>query len=50
MNDFQSIATAAIIGLIAGIGHGVISHKVDLPISLIDQFVEPLKVSRVTQD
>ncbi|MDE5075122.1 MAG: hypothetical protein O4749_03290 [Trichodesmium sp. St5_bin2_1] len=36
----------AILGLITGIGHGVLSHQTDLPISIVDQVKLPLQNAR----
>ena len=37
MNNFASLLASAALGLVAGIGHGVTSHYLDLPFSLTEQ-------------
>lgn len=37
------ILLSAILGLVAGVGHGVVSHYADLPISLVEQAVPVLQ-------
>jgi len=37
MRTAEEVAIAAIIGFIAGLGHGIVSHYVDLPLSLPEQ-------------
>ena len=37
MNNLASFVLPAIVGLITGIGHGVTSHHLDLPLSLTEQ-------------
>ncbi len=39
-----SLLTPALIGLMAGVGHGILSHHLDLPVSLGEQLVLPLQV------
>ena len=39
MNNLASLFFPALIGLLAGIGHGVTSHHQDLPFSLTEQLV-----------
>lgn len=40
MNDRISLVVASVLGLVAGMGHGVVSHYRELPFSLSDQVVE----------
>lgn len=40
MKNLASFLLPSILGLVAGIGHGVTSHNQDLPFSLADQVVE----------
>ena len=42
MNDRTSLIIASILGLVAGMGHGVVSHVQELPLSLSQQVVESL--------
>lgn len=42
MNNQASIILASIFGLIAGMGHGVISHYQELPVSLSEQVIESI--------
>lgn len=37
MKNLTSLVLPAVIGLITGIGHGITSHYLDLPLSLIEQ-------------
>ena len=39
MKNLASLVLPAVIGLVAGIGHGVTSHNLDLPFSLTDQLI-----------
>ena len=43
MNNFSFLILPALLGLIAGAGHGVVAHYADLPMSLGDQFLRPLQ-------
>ncbi|MBE9033372.1 hypothetical protein IQ266_26920 [filamentous cyanobacterium LEGE 11480] len=45
MNTLTSIVLPAFIGLIAGVGHGFVSHHANLPLSLSDQIMQPLQSS-----
>jgi len=42
MNNWVSFIIPSILGLVAGIGHGVVSHHQDLPFSLSEQVVESI--------
>ena len=39
MTPLPSFVLPAILGLVAGIGHGVVSHQADLPFSLSEQLL-----------
>ncbi len=39
----NSIVLSAVLGLIAGVGHGVVSHYADLPLSLVEQAIPSLQ-------
>ena len=43
MNNVASLILPAIIGLLAGVGHGVTSHQQDLPFSLTEQVLQSMK-------
>lgn len=40
MNNLTSLVLPAVLGLIAGIGHGMNSHYQELPFSLTEQIVQ----------
>ncbi|MEO1791156.1 MAG: hypothetical protein AAFR25_02900 [Cyanobacteria bacterium J06629_19] len=42
MNQLASLFLPAALGLVAGMAHGVVSHAMDLPMSLGEQVVLPL--------
>lgn len=42
MNNQASLLAAAFFGLIAGMGHGVVSHYQELPFSLSEQVLESI--------
>ncbi len=42
MKDLASFIVPSILGLVAGIGHGVVSHYQDLPFSLSEQVIESI--------
>ena len=44
MKTLASLTLPAILGLVAGIGHGIVSHQADLPMSLTEQVTAPLQV------
>ncbi len=50
MNSKSPLIFAALIGLVAGIGHGFVSHHADLPMLLTDQFLQPFEMSQVPKD
>lgn len=37
MNNVASLLLSGVIGLVAGVGHGIVSERLDLPFSLTDQ-------------
>ena len=39
MNNLASIFLPAVIGLMSGIGHGIVSDRLDLPFSLTEQIL-----------
>lgn len=43
MSNLASLVLPAMIGLLAGIGHGVTSHQQDLPFSLTEQVLQSTK-------
>ncbi len=50
MNSLTSLILPSLIGLIAGINHGIISHRVDLPFSLPEQVIQTLDPQDFSQD
>ena len=42
MKDLASLLIPSILGLVAGVGHGVVSHYQDLPFSLSEQVIESI--------
>ena len=45
--SISSIVCSAVLGLMAGIGHGFVSHHNNLPFSLTDQIIQPLNSSAI---
>lgn len=45
MKNWASLVLPAVLGLVAGIGHGITSHHQDLPFSLSEQVVESVQVN-----
>ncbi|MDJ0571875.1 MAG: hypothetical protein QNJ53_22910 [Pleurocapsa sp. MO_192.B19] len=43
MNNWASLLIPAILGLTAGIGHGITAHHQDLPFSLAEQVIESVQ-------
>ena len=43
MKNLASFVLPSILGLVAGIGHGITSHQQDLPFSLADQAIESIQ-------
>jgi len=50
MNRFASLIFPAILGLVAGVGHGVLSHHAGLPVSLTEQFLPPIALGQSLQN
>jgi hypothetical protein len=50
MNPLTSLLFPVFFGLMAGIGHGVISDHNNLPFSLMDQLFQPLNPSMVGEE
>ena len=40
MNDPKSLILASILGLVAGLSHGAVSHYQEMPFSLSEQVIE----------
>ncbi|WP_199194027.1 hypothetical protein [Pleurocapsa sp. CCALA 161] len=45
MNNHASLVIASILGLVAGMSHGMVSHYQNLPFSLSEQVLESINVS-----
>ena len=43
MKSLASFILPSILGLVAGVGHGIASHHQELPFSLADQVVESVQ-------
>ncbi|MEM6252069.1 MAG: hypothetical protein AAF821_04025 [Cyanobacteria bacterium P01_D01_bin.156] len=41
MDNLKSLIIPGLIGLAAGVAHGIISHHAGLPMSLTEQFISP---------
>ena len=50
MNRLAALVLPAALGLIAGISHGVVSHSMNMPVSLTDQVLQPLGSSRTLRN
>lgn len=50
MNPLNSLALPMFFGLVAGVGHGVISHHHNLPLSLTDQIFQPPHISLLVDE
>lgn len=46
MNNFESLLLPMVLGLIAGIGHGISSHYQGLPFSLAEQLRQSPQIER----
>ena len=44
MKNLAALILPSVLGLVAGIGHGVTSHNQDLPFSLADQVIESVTI------
>ncbi|MEM6445058.1 MAG: hypothetical protein AAFY57_12440 [Cyanobacteria bacterium J06642_2] len=45
MTQLKSLFLPAMLGLVAGVGHGIVTHYAGLPLSLVEQFVPPLQAN-----
>jgi len=45
MSHLKYLILPALLGLVAGMGHGFIAHSANLPVSLTDQFFQALQPS-----
>ncbi|NJK54625.1 MAG: hypothetical protein HC939_00975 [Pleurocapsa sp. SU_5_0] len=45
MNNHASLVIASILGLVAGMSHGIVSHDQNLPFSLSEQVLESINVN-----
>ncbi|MGB3298171.1 MAG: hypothetical protein WBA76_07865 [Phormidesmis sp.] len=43
MNNFAPLLLPALLGLMAGISHGMVSHYTGLPMSLNQQLIQPFE-------
>ena len=50
MNNLASLVFPAVLGLIAGIGHGINSHYQELPFSLTEQVLQSLTIEQSFPD
>ncbi|MGC1310384.1 MAG: hypothetical protein WA885_24405 [Phormidesmis sp.] len=50
MNQLASLILPAVLGLVAGVSHGLVSHYADLPMSLSEQMTSPLSNSQPLKD
>ena len=46
MRNLASFILPSVLGLVAGVGHGIISHNQDLPFSLAEQVIESVQGER----
>lgn len=46
MNNIASLVLPSVLGLIAGIGHGITSHYQQLPFSLTDQVLQSITIEQ----
>ena len=47
MDNLKHLFLPALLGLTAGMAHGVIAHHADLPMSLTEQLVKPFAPAQV---
>ncbi len=45
--DIRSLFLPALVGLVAGMAHGVVSHRAELPVSLTEQLGQVVNPSLV---
>lgn len=50
MNNLVNLILPAVFGLVAGVGHGIVSHHAELPVSLTEQFLQPLHADQFPKD
>ena len=43
MNNWESLIISSFFGLVAGLGHGFVSHYQELPFSLSEQIIESVE-------
>lgn len=46
MRNLASFVLPSFLGLVAGVGHGIISHHQDFPFSLAEQVIESVQGER----
>lgn len=44
VSSFSFLLTPALLGLVAGFAHGLVSHQADLPLSLAEQAQQVLQI------
>lgn len=49
MKDWAALFIPAVLGLVAGTGHGIVSHYQDLPFSLSEQVIESFSSDRFNE-
>lgn len=46
MSSLNALIMPALLGLLAGVSHGILTHHAGLPHSLAEQFLPPLQVDQ----